>query len=153
MMREEFRSLDESLLPAVVEIERASNASPWSENSFRAEIGSSEGEFLVLLSGGTPVGFGGYWAVVDEAHITNIAVAPEHRRRGFGRRIMEELLRRAAQRGLVCSTLEVRASNHPAVRLYESLGYQTVARRRRYYPDNQEDALVLWLYDLTPWKT
>ncbi len=66
MMREEFRSLDESLLPAVVEIERASNASPWSENSFRAEIGSSEGEFLVLLSGGTPVGFGGYWAVVDE---------------------------------------------------------------------------------------
>jgi len=153
MMREEFRPLDESLLPAVVEIERASNPAPWSEGSFRAEIGSFEGEFLVLLAGGGPVGFGGYWAVVDEAHITNIAVAPDHRRRGYGRRILEELLRRAANRGLVCSTLEVRASNHPAMSLYESLGYQTVARRKRYYPDNQEDALVLWLYDLTPWKT
>ncbi len=151
-MPSEFRPLDESLLPSVLEIERASNPAPWSEASFRAEIGSPEGEFLVLVQGGSPIGFGGYWAVVDEAHITNLAVAPEHRRRGLGRSILGELLRRAAGRGLVCSTLEVRASNHPAVRLYESVGYQTVARRKRYYPDNQEDALVMWLYDLSPWK-
>ncbi|MCX7799836.1 MAG: ribosomal protein S18-alanine N-acetyltransferase [Fimbriimonadales bacterium] len=153
MMRVEMRPLDEGLLAPVLEIERASNPAPWSEASFRAEIGSTEGEFLVLLVDQRPVGFGGYWSVVDEAHITNVAVEPESRRQGWGRRIMEELLRRAANRGMRCSTLEVRASNHPAVRLYESLGYQAVARRRRYYPDNGEDALVMWLYDLTTWKT
>lgn len=153
MMVVEMRPLDDDLLEPVLEIERASNPSPWSERSFRAEIGSSEGEFLVLTVDRRPIGFGGYWAVVDEAHITNLAVEPSSRRQGWGKRIMEELLRRASGRGLVCSTLEVRASNHPAVRLYESLGYQTVARRRRYYPDNGEDALVMWLYDLSPWKT
>jgi ribosomal-protein-alanine N-acetyltransferase len=62
---------------------------------------------------------------------------------------MNELLHRARERGATCSTLEVRAGNEAAVRLYESLGYRTVATRRAYYPDNREDALVMWNYDLT----
>ena len=65
---------------------------------------------------------------------------------------MDALLERAARMGATCSTLEVRASNEPAIRLYEQMGYVATARRKRYYPDNREDALVMWLHDLSHWS-
>lgn len=147
-----FESLKENHMASILEIEKEANPSPWSDASFRNELTNKQSTFLVCVSGQEVVGYGGMWAVVDEAHITTVAVAAAHRRKGIAWALMVELLRRAKEAGLTCSTLEVRASNDPAVQLYERLGYKVVTRRRRYYPDNREDALVMWLHDLTTWE-
>ncbi len=147
-----FEKLSEAHIKPILEIERASNGAPWSERSFRNEIEHRDGAFVVALLSGQVVGFGAAWMVIDEAHITNVAVAPEHRRHGIGRRMMIHLLQASKQRGMTCSTLEVRAGNEAAIRLYEQLGYEVAARRKGYYPDNKEDAVVMWLYGLETWE-
>ncbi len=134
-------------IDAVMAIERLSNPSPWSVESFRSELANPQSVFLVALSGSEAVGFGGIWLVVDEAHVTTLAVHPDYRRSGVGRLLMNELLSRAKQAGMTCSTLEVRSQNEPAIELYESLGYRRTATRKRYYPNN-DDATVMWLEDL-----
>ena len=101
---------------------------------------------------GEVVAYGGIWLVIDEAHVTTIAVAAPHRRQGIGEKLMVELLERGRTAGMVCSTLEVRAGNQPAITLYEKLGYHVAATRKGYYPDNKEDAVVMWLYDLDKWQ-
>jgi ribosomal-protein-alanine N-acetyltransferase len=132
-------------------IEQASNSAPWSERSFRNEVSHPNGSFIVAIEMGDVVGYAGVWNVVDEAHITTVAVAPEHRRQGIGRRLVSELLGRAKESGMICATLEVRASNSGAIELYQKLGFTETARRKGYYPDNKEDAVVMWLYDLQDW--
>ena len=143
-----FEPLAESHVPAILAIENAVNGSPWSERSFRNEIDHPHGLFRVALEGGEVVGYGAVWLVIDEVHVTNVAVAPAHQRQGIGRRLMVELLRAARETGVVCATLEVRAGNAPAIALYEDLGFETTAVRRGYYPDNKEDALVMWRHGL-----
>jgi ribosomal-protein-alanine N-acetyltransferase len=147
-----FEALEESHIPAILEIEREVNSAPWSERSFRNELTHAHGVFLTAIGDGNVVGYGGFWMVVDEAHITTVAVAKEFQRKGIGRKMMIELLTRAKAQGMACSTLEVRAGNEPAIKLYENLGYVTAARRKSYYPDNKEDALVMWLHSLTDWE-
>ncbi len=146
-----FAPLEESHIALILEIERVVNTAPWSEKSFRNELDHPQGVFLTALLDGQVVGYGGFWMVIDETHITTIAVSPNHQRKGIGRRLMVELLTRAKENGMACSTLEVRAGNEPAIKLYENLGYVTAARRKAYYPDNQEDALVMWLHNLQEW--
>jgi len=142
----------EEHIPAILEIELVSNGAPWSERSFRNELNHPYGIMLVAKEGNNVVGYAGAWLVVDEAHITTVAVAPNARRRGIGRLLTEEILKQAKERGMACSTLEVRAGNEAAIELYKQLGYQETARRKAYYPDNQEDALVMWLHDLQKWN-
>lgn len=139
-------------LEAVLEVERASQGSPWSEASFRNELDHQEGLFLVALLQGKPVGYGGIWIISDEAHVVNIAVHPDHRRGGIGWKLMIELLLRAQEKGATCSTLEVRESNDAAIRMYERLGYERCGVRKNYYPDNKEAAVIMWLHDLTGWE-
>ncbi|MBS1717300.1 MAG: ribosomal protein S18-alanine N-acetyltransferase [Armatimonadetes bacterium] len=138
-------------IPRVLEIEKVSNGSPWSERAFQNEINHENGIFLVAFAGDRIVGFAGVWLVIDEAHITTIAVAPDARGHGVGRALMIEVLTRSREKGMLCSTLEVRAGNKAAIALYESLGYKTISTRKAYYPDNKEDALVMWLYELEKW--
>jgi ribosomal-protein-alanine N-acetyltransferase len=147
-----FEPIQESHIPAILEIEKVSNSAPWSERSFKNELDHQHGVFLVALLQGQVVAYGGVWLVIDEAHVTTIAVGPEHRREGIGQRLMIELLTRAKQGGMVCSTLEVRASNDAAIKMYEKFGYSIAATRKGYYPDNKEDAVVMWLYDLDQWE-
>ena len=147
-----FENLSETHLASILEIEQEANSAPWSERSFRNELGHPHGIFITAIGDGNVVGYGGVWLVVDEAHITNIAVARSHRREGIGRKIMIELLKQAKERGMECSTLEVRKSNEAAIRLYEALGYASTAARKGYYPDNKEDAVVMWLYELQSWE-
>lgn len=92
---------------------------------------------------GILVGFVGSWLLVDELHVTTIAVHPDWRRLGIGRSLLLHLIRAALGRGATAITLEVRASNGPAQRLYEGLGFRLVGRRRGYYSDNGEDALIM----------
>jgi ribosomal-protein-alanine N-acetyltransferase len=147
-----FESLQESHLPSILAIEQTTNSAPWSERSFQNELGHKHGVFLVAIEDGQVIGYGGVWLVIDEAHVTTISVSEAFRRRGVGTRLMIELLSRAKAAGMLCSTLEVRASNLPAVKLYENLGYAVTATRKGYYPDNNEDALVMWLHDLKNWE-
>ena len=102
--------------------------------------------------GGNVVGYAGAWIVADECHVTTIAVAPELRKQGLGRKLMVELLTRSREKGATCSTLEVRASNTPAIKMYEGLGFVSAGVRKAYYPNNREDAVIMWLNDLVDWK-
>lgn len=144
--------LEERHIPQVVEIERQVHSAPWSERSIRAELDQNQGTFIVAEAEGQVIAYAAMWVVVDEAHIINVAVQPDHQRQGLGRKLMLELLYRAQDQNAACATLEVRAGNTPAIRLYEQLGFQTVGLRKRYYPDNNEDAAVMWLHNLPTWS-
>ncbi len=147
-----YEGLKESQIPRVLEIEKDSNTAPWSARSFRNELTNKQSIFLVAIHGSDLVGYGGTWLCVDEAHITTLAVGPEFRRMGVGRAIMEQLLRRAQEREMTCSTLEVRSGNEAAINLYKDMGFVEAARRKGYYPDNREDAVVMWLHNLSDWE-
>lgn len=148
MLTLRFEPLSETHLDSIYEIERQTQTAPWSEQAFRNELENPQSCFLVVWSEGKIVGYGGYWRCIDEAHITTVSVDPALQRSGIATRLMRELLGRAIDEGMTCSTLEVRAGNEAAIKLYEKLGYKVTAERKKYYPDNREDALIMWLYDL-----
>lgn len=129
-------------------IEVVSNGAPWSEASFRREIGNPQARYFVALHGDAVLGYAGFWCLVDEAHVTNVAVKPDMRGKGIGRGLMARLLEEAKALGMRCATLEVRAGNKQAIRLYESLGFEHSGVRKNYYPDNREDAVIMWRYGL-----
>lgn len=131
-----------------MEIEKASQSLPWSENSFRHEINHDDGIFVVAHSGSDILGYGAAWVTVDEIHITTIAVRPENRKAGVAKKIISEILAQGVEKGGTCATLEVRPSNSAAIALYEGFGFASVGNRKNYYPDNKEDAMIMWLYDL-----
>lgn len=139
--------MSEAHLEAVLEIERVSNSAPWSEISFRREIANPDAHYFVAQDNGV-VGFAGFWTLIDEAHITTIAVRPESRKKGVGRMLMQSLLESAAKLGMTCATLEVRVGNSPAIHLYQSLGFLNSGIRKNYYPDNHEDAVIMWRYGI-----
>ena len=90
------------------------------------------------------LGLGCYWAILEEAHITMLAIDPAYQRQGLGQALLYALMASSHARGLERATLEVRISNHAALSLYQKFDFREAGQRRRYYPDNQEDALVLW---------
>jgi ribosomal-protein-alanine N-acetyltransferase len=133
-------------LAAIVQIENACFTVPWSEQSFYNEFVRNQfARYLVVECDGRIVAYGGVWIIVDEAHITNVAVHPDYQGRKIGRRLMEKLMEIAAAEGATSMTLEVRPSNRVARTLYESLGFAVTGVRRGYYPDNGEDALIMWV--------
>lgn len=136
-------------LDAVLAIESISFPAPWEREAFLFEILFNEtADYVVALYRDQVVGYGGIWLVLDEAHITNIAVHPAFRGRGVGRQILQELIRRAARRGATKMTLEVRSSNLIAQKLYRDLGFVVKGVRKRYYQDNNEDAIIMWLENI-----
>jgi ribosomal-protein-alanine N-acetyltransferase len=142
----EFRKLKLRDLSAIEEIERASYPTPWSRSMFAGELAKPASICLGAIDSERDelVGYLIISRYVDAWHVMNIAVAPEHRRRGIARSLMERLFEvtaRDAQRGY---TLEVRVSNEAAIRLYEALGFRARGVRRGYYTDNREDALIMW---------
>lgn len=132
----------------VIDLERESHSSPWSRAAFEAELAHPHGRFLVARLDGQLVAYGALWLLIDEAHIINLAVSKRVRRQGIGLKLMKELLGAAKDAGILCATLEVRAGNVAAISLYESMGFQKTTVRKRYYPDDNEDAIVMWCHDL-----
>lgn len=135
----------------VVAIERTVFADAWSVESFLAEVERNpEIGWPVVIRDeseeGRVIAYAVTWFIVDEVHIGNIAVHPDHQGRGLGRALLSSILAAGVRRGMVYATLEVRPSNAAALALYESFGFRQVARRKSYYRDNQEDALVLALH-------
>lgn len=132
-------------LDHVIEIESASFPTPWSRNAFASELfHNSRACYLVASVGERVVGYIGTWLILDEAHVTNIAVHPDYRRQGIGETLLRSMMTVAASRGAKRMTLEVRVSNRPAQRLYEKLGFARIGLRRGYYHDNNEDAIIMW---------
>ena len=105
-------------------------------------------EYVLCLSGDEPVGYGGMWIILDEAHITNVCARPEFRRRGVASAVLRWLMRRALEKGAGRITLEVRVSNVAAMHLYEKFGFHICGKRTSYYTDNGEDAYILWCDDI-----
>ena len=139
-------SMTVAALPEVLEIERASFETPWTEENFRHEIERNPRAWNVIARrGGAIVGFACAYVVAGELMINDVAVAPDERRRGIGRALVVHLLEGARARRCRRATLEVRPSNLGARRLYEQLGFEAVGRRRGYYADTGEDAILMAL--------
>lgn len=132
-------------IPAVVEIEKRCFSVPWTRGAFEAELKKNKlALYYVGLLEGQVVGYGGMWLIVDEGHITNIAVHPDFQGRRVGEEITKALIQEAKNRNVYRVTLEVRKSNHIAQGLYRKLGFITCGIRPGYYSDNGEDALIMW---------
>ena len=129
---------------AVAAIEKDTFARPWSRESFRQEVTRNvAARYLVAEEDGEILGYAGAWVILDESHITNIAVREDARGRGIGRMLTSQLLRILSNLGACYATLEVRVSNERAQNLYKSLGFVSVGKRKRYYEDNNEDAFLM----------
>ncbi|MBR3098587.1 MAG: ribosomal protein S18-alanine N-acetyltransferase [Clostridia bacterium] len=138
-------------IDAVAEIEKAVFACPWSRESFRREMEeNAAARYLVAERDGRIIGYAGAWIILDESHITNIAVAEPERGRGVGRMLTERLLYVLSNLGACYATLEVRVSNERALALYKSLGFVAVGKRKRYYEDNGEDAWLMVCEHMPP---
>ena len=126
----------------VAAMERENFSAPWDEASLRSELENPLALWLVALDGETVAGYIGSQSVLGESDMMNLAVRPDHRRRGVGKALVERLLWELGEENH-CLTLEVRASNEAAIALYDGLGFRQVGRRPKYYLNPPEDALIL----------
>lgn len=139
------RRAEERDVKAMAYLDTLCFAAPWSETSFRQEVTANNlALYLVSEIDGALTGYAGVWAIVDEGHITNVAVHPDCRRQGIARALMQVLIRSCEEAGILRQTLEVRPSNEAALRLYKGFGFREAGRRKGYYEDNGEDALIMW---------
>jgi len=137
-------------LAGIMPIETASYPKPWSIGVFQSEIEMmkrGQRHYLVAREGSEVVGYGGMMFSLDDAHITNIAVARSHQRRAIGTRLLAELAWAAIEHGSTALTLEVRVSNTTAQALYERFGFESAGIRAKYY-ENVEDAIVMWCHGI-----
>jgi len=124
-------------------IENEAFSLPWSRSSYEAELHNAYADYLVCDCAGELAGYIGMWTVMEEAHLTNVAVASKFRGKGIARILMQTQEKLARSKGASMMLLEVRPSNQAALQLYSSLGYIHAAIRKNYYSDNQEDALIM----------
>ncbi|PSB02679.1 ribosomal protein S18-alanine N-acetyltransferase [Merismopedia glauca] len=165
----QFKPLTAADLPAVLELDQLCFSGLWTLEGYQRELASDRSHFLLLsvahrdglannLSEPTTVatkiphieitdnllGIGCFWSIVEESHITLLAIHPKYRRQGLGQMLLYGLLKKAWEEGLERATLEVRAGNQDAISLYAKFGFKLAGKRPRYYQDNNEDALILW---------
>ncbi|MGB7378750.1 MAG: ribosomal protein S18-alanine N-acetyltransferase [Rivularia sp. (in: cyanobacteria)] len=143
-----IQSLSHEHLSTILELDKSSFGGLWSKEGYQRELDSPNSEIQGLFSqktGEKLLGMGCFWSILEEAHITILAIDAQYHRQGMGAALLYSLLKTARDRHLERATLEVRASNLAAISLYEKFGFKTAGRRRRYYKDNGEDALILWL--------
>jgi [ribosomal protein S18]-alanine N-acetyltransferase len=138
-----LRAMTASDVPVVLAIEHESYSVPWSESTFRGLLRRRDAELIVAEAHGRVVGYAIFWTVLDQSELGNVAVTSAWRGRGIGERLVAEVMQRADRLGVREVFLEVRPSNERARRLYERFGFSQVGRRRNYYQDPVEDALVL----------
>ena len=130
----------------ILRIETISFTNPWTREMYLSELEHRDVSFFYIACDavGEAVGFCSCWLVLDEIHINNLAVLPEHRRGGVASALIEHMLKEGRSRGARRATLEVRRSNEPARKLYEKFGFAVTGVRRGYYTKPDEDALILW---------
>ena len=140
----QFRLMTLDDIPDVMVIEHEAFTLPWTEEAFHNELTHNHfAKYMVMELDGKAIGYAGMWTIMDEAHITNIAVREAYRGRKLGEKLLDELMKTAAYLGMERMTLEVRVSNRIAQSLYQK-GFESAGLRKGYYSDNGEDAMIMW---------
>ena len=140
-----IRDMKESDLDRIMEIEEKSFNPPWSREAFLLELTKNLlAKYIVAEVDGVVVEYGGIWFIIDEGHVTNIAVDEKYRSKGIGSKILEGLIQLCIDRNITAMTLEVRKSNEIAQSLYKKYGFRECGIRKGYYHDNHEDAIIMW---------
>lgn len=140
-----FREMTLDDIDAIMIIEHEAFTLPWSAEAFRNEIIQNHfAHYLIMELNEEVIGYAGMWTVMDEAHITNIAVRTSYRGAHLGETLLRRLIMWARELGMERMTLEVRVSNHIAQALYRKLGFYSQGVRPKYYSDNNEDAMIMW---------
>ncbi|WP_102349588.1 ribosomal protein S18-alanine N-acetyltransferase [Bacillus sp. Marseille-P3661] len=141
-----FRLMKLEDIEQIVYIEKNSFTLPWSRDAFYNELTTNQyAKYIVMEKGPSIIGYCGLWIILDEAHITNIAVLPQYRGKKLGDALLEQVLEFSKALGAKTVSLEVRVSNTVAQNLYRKYGFKDGGIRKNYYVDNQEDALVMWV--------
>jgi [ribosomal protein S18]-alanine N-acetyltransferase len=133
-------------LDVIVELEKVLFSQPWDLESFEYELEQPYSESYVVVCDDRIIAYFMMWSLLDEMHVLNIAVIPEYRRKGIARWLLEMFIEKSQQNHIRIIHLEVRESNDGAIRLYEKIGFKTVGRRRNYYSDPAEDAVLMSYY-------
>ena len=139
-----IRPMTDEDVPAVSAIEEATFSMPWKPDDFREMIRRDNMTYLVVETDGKIVGGAGMRNILGDGEITNVAILAEYRRQGLGKRLLVELLKTGKELGADAFTLEVRAGNEAAIRLYESLGFVSEGIRPGFYEHPKEDAMIMW---------
>ena len=135
--------MNEAYIDRFAEIDQKCFTVPWSRKAFEDEFKNSIAVYFAARNDDECIGYAGFWNVSGEGDITNVAVVEEHRRSGVGSMLIEAVLERAKQLNIDIMTLEVRQSNYKAQGLYKKYGFEVIGTRKRYYSDNNEDALIM----------
>lgn len=137
--------MEEKDIDEVLDISSLSFSIPWSKSSYIQELTNPVAKYFVAKIDNKVVGFVGTWMILDESHITNIAVHPNYRKQGIASMLLKELLNHCKIQGCIAYTLEVRSGNKAARSLYEKHNFKQDGIRKGYYEDNKEDAILMWL--------
>ena len=139
-----IRHMTKDDVDAVYKVEEDCFVDPWSKDSIRKELKNDLARYLVAEVDNKIVGYIGIWFVVDEGHITNVAVHSNYRGKKIGDKLVSEMVELCKENDLVAMTLEVRTSNTVAQNLYRKYGFRMAGIRKEYYSDNKEDAIIMW---------
>lgn len=139
-----IRGMKKEDIAQIIEIEKKCFSLPWSRDAFVNELKNDLAYYQVAELGEKIVGYMGMWKVIDECHITNVAVIPEYRKQNIASMLIEKMVDICVCSEIVAMTLEVRESNIPAINLYKKFGFVSAGKRPRYYQRPLEDAIIMW---------
>lgn len=140
-----YRVMTAGDIEQIIAIEQEAFTEPWTAEAFLNELANNLfAKYIIAEYAGEIIGYGGMWIIIDEAHITNIAIRSGFRGMGFGHLLLTEMKKTASCFGALKMTLEVRVSNNAAQRLYAKHGFEASGIRPNYYSDNGEDAIIMW---------
>ena len=139
-----IRPMTKDDVDAVYKVEEDCFSDPWSKESIRKELKNNLARYLVAQLDDKIIGYIGVWFVVDEGHITNVAVHSDYRGKKIGDKLVKEMVELCKENNIVAMTLEVRVSNTIAQNLYRKYGFKMGGIRKEYYSDNKEDAIIMW---------
>ena len=144
----EIREFNINDIEELYEVELTSFTDPWSKESFKDELNNEIAHYLVGSINNKVVAYIGAWFILDEAHITNVAVKSDFRRQKIAKQLITAFIVLAKKHQITSITLQERASNIPAQSLYQQFGFEKQGLRKRYYADNNEDAIMMWLRNI-----
>ena len=145
MQNFEIREMTHDDVDTILQIEEMCyGAHHWSRESFLTELANKISTYLCILSDNKCIGYIGYWKIMDEAHVTNISIHPDFQNKKLAHRLILSMIDECYSEKIKYITLEVRVSNERAIHLYEKFGFKSLGVRKKYYQDNNEDALIMW---------
>lgn len=142
-----LKKLTKEDVDGLYEVSSLSLKETWSLGSIAQELSNKFARYIVCKDGDKVIGFIGAWLIASEGQITNLAVHPDYRKKGIGKKLMKSLISSLKEEGCNAITLEVRESNTVAKNLYKNLGFLSEGIRKNFYEDNKEDANIMWLRD------